>query len=174
MADKNQLQPNKMQDRIVQLVVFRLGDEEFGIPIEQINEIIRAKAITFVPGSPDFIDGVANVEGNIAVIINLKKRFSLCVKKNETAKHIIMIKQDRDLFGLLVDEVVEVLKVPAANIHDVPELVSQIDQTYISGVLSLGNRLIIIVDLNEVLTEEDLIKMSKHTADVLITGESDD
>lgn len=146
---------------IVQLIVFHLGDEEFGANIEQVREIIWRALITPIPDSPDFIKGVTNVRGEIAVVIDLKKRFFLRIKQEIEEKHIIMTEQDKNLFGLMVDEVTEVLRIPKTDIKNTPEFVTRIDRVYISGVLTIENRLIMILDLEKVLSEEELAKLSE-------------
>jgi len=149
------------EGKIIQLIVFNLGDEEFGADIAQVREIIRRGAVTPIPDSPDFIKGVTNVRGEIAVVIDLKRRFFLRIKKDTEEKHIVMTEQDKNLFGLMVDEVTEVLRIPHADIKTTPELVTRIDRVYISGVLTLENRLIMILDLEKVLSEEELAKLSE-------------
>lgn len=147
--------------KIIQLIVFNLGGEEFGVSIAQIREIIKTGPITPIPDSPDFIDGLTNVRGEISVVIDLKKRFFLRTKKEIEEKHIIMTEQDKNLFGLKVDEVTEVLRIHEEEIKTAPELVSRLDTIYIRGVLTLENRLIIILDLEKVLSEEELVKLSE-------------
>ncbi|MBE3086570.1 MAG: purine-binding chemotaxis protein CheW [Bacteroidetes bacterium] len=147
--------------KIIQLIVFNLGGEEFGVDIAQIREIIRTGPITPIPYSPDFIDGLINVRGEISVVIDLKKRFLLRIKKEIEEKHIIMTEQDKNLIGLKVDEVTEVLRIHEEEIKTAPELVDKIDTIYIRGVLILENRLIIILDLEKVLSEGELVKLSK-------------
>jgi len=146
---------------IIQLIVFHLGDEEFGADIAQVREIIRRGVVTPIPDSPDFIKGVTNVRGEIAVVIDLKRRFFLRLNKDVEEKHIVMTEQDKNLFGLMVDEVSEVLRIPQAEIKATPELVTRIDRIYISGVLTLENRLIMVLDLQKVLSEEELEKLSE-------------
>ena len=149
------------QGNIIQLIVFDLGDEEFGADIAQVREIMKKGAVTPIPDSPDFIKGVTNVRGEIAVVIDLKSRFFLRKKNEAGEKHIIMTEQDKNLFGLVVDEVSEVLRIPEAEIKATPELVTRIDRIYISGVLTLENRLIMVLDLQKVLSEEELEKLSE-------------
>jgi len=149
------------EGKIIQLIVFSLGDEEFGADIAQVREIIRMRSITPIPDSPDFIKGVTNVRGEIAVVIDLKRRFFLRAKKEVEEKHIVMTEQDKNLFGLMVDEVSEVLRIGEAEIKTTPELVTRIDRIYISGVLTLENRLIMMLDLEKVLSEEELAKLSE-------------
>ena len=151
----------EQEGKIIQLIVFHLGDEEFGADIAQVREIIRKGAVTPIPDSPDFIKGVTNVRGEIAVVIDLKRRFFLRTKKDIEEKHIVMTEQDNNLFGLMVDEVSEVLRIPEKEIKTTPELVTRIDRIYISGVLTLENRLIMILDLKKVLSEEELAKLSE-------------
>lgn len=148
------------EGKIIQLIVFHLGDEEFGADIDQVREIIKVGLITPIPDSPDFIKGVTNVRGEIAVVIDLKRRFFLRTKETEE-KHIVMREQENNLFGLMVDEVSEVLRIPQTEIKTTPELVTRIDRIYISGVLTLENRLIMILDLQKVLSEAELAKLSE-------------
>jgi len=162
-----EIQPQKRtqqareEDKIIQLIVFLLGDEEFGADITQVREIIRVGSVTPLPDSPDFIKGVTNVRGEIAVVIDLKNRFFLQTKKKIEEKHIIMTEHDNNLFGLVVDEVIEVLRIPETDIKTTPELVTRIKRIYISGILTLENRLIIMLDLTKVLSKEELIKLSE-------------
>lgn len=158
------------EGKIVQMIVFKLGDEEFGADIDQVREIIRKGTVTPIPDSPDFISGVTNVRGEIAVVIDLKNRFFLPAKKGVEEKHIVMSEQEKNFFGLMVDEVIEVLRIPQSEIKTTPGLVTKIDRVYISGVVTIENRLIIMLDLTKVLSEEELEKLSqirlKHRQDV--------
>lgn len=151
----------RKEGKIIQLIVFNLGDEEYGASIDQVREIIRTRVITPIPNSPDFIDGLTNVRGEIAVVIDLKNRFFLPTKKEIKEKHIIMTEQDKNLFGLKVDEVTEVLRIPEIEIKTAPELATKVDTDYMRGVLTIENRLIIMLDLKKVLSEEELTKLSE-------------
>lgn len=148
------------EDKTIRLVVFKLGDEEFGVPIEQVEKIIRAKAVTAIPDSPGFIAGVTNVAGEIAVVIDLMKLLALKINQGKAKRYIIMRKQHNSLFGLLVDEVSEVLLVAVTDIKPAPKLVAKIDHASLTGVVTLGSRLIILLDLDVILSEDDLIKLS--------------
>jgi len=152
----------RKEEKIVQLIVFNLGDEEFGANIDQVREIIRTRVITPIPNSPDFIDGLTNVRGEIAVVIDLKRRFFLPTKKEIKEKHIIMTEQDNNLFGLKVDEVTEVLRILETEIKATPDLVLKVDIDYVLGVLMLKDRLIVMLNLQKVLSEEELVKLSEN------------
>lgn len=153
--------PGKEESKIVELIVFNLGDEEFAAEIEQVREIISRGTITPIPDSPDFIKGVTNVRGEITVVIDLKERFFLTLKKEVESKHIVITEQEKNLYGLMVDEVTEVLRIPEKEIKSTPELVTRIDRVYMSGVITLENRLVILIDLVKVLSEEELAKLAE-------------
>ena len=147
----------------IQLVVFSLDDESFGADINQVREIVRVGMVTPIPDSPNFIRGVTNIRGEIIIVIDLKERFFLPVKKPVESKHIVITGQEGNLYGLLVDEVTEVLRIPRKDIKITPHLITKIDRVYISGVLTLENRLIMLLDLKKVLSEEDLNKLARIT-----------
>ena len=149
--------------KIIQLVVFVAGEEEFCADIGQVREIIRTTAITPIPDSPDFIRGIINVRGEVVCVIDLKGRFFLHPKKEVEPRHIIVSEQEKNLFGLLVDEVTEVLRIPVTEIKGTPGLVTKIEEKYVAGVVTLENRLIIQLDLSKVLSEEELVKLSGVT-----------
>lgn len=156
------------EEKVIQLITFNLGDEEFAADINQVREIIRVGSITPIPDSPNFIKGIANVRGEITVVVDLKERFFLSRKKEVESKHIIITEQEKNLFGLVADEVTEVLRIPETEIKPTPELVTRIDRTYVSGVITLEDRLIILLDLAKVLLKEELTRLAelatKHRA----------
>ena len=145
---------------MVQLIVFKLADQEFAAEIDQVREIITRTAITPIPDSPDFIKGVTNVRGEIAVVIDLRSRFFLPAQDGQEERHVVMTEQEKNLFGLMVDEVTEVLRMPRDTIKATPEVVTRIDRLYISGVITISNRLIMLLDLSKVLSEAELKKLS--------------
>lgn len=155
-ASSSAVPSGEEEGKIIELIVFNLGEEEFGVDIDQVREIITVEKITSIPDSPNFIKGVTNVRGEIAVVIDLATRFSLPRKSEVENKHIVITEQEKNLFGLMVDEVTEVQRIPEKVIKATPKLVSRIDRIYISGVLTLENRLIILLDLAKVLLEQEL------------------
>ncbi len=155
-ASSSAVPSGEEEGKIIELIVFNLGEEEFGADIDQVREIITVEKITSIPDSPNFIKGVTNVRGEIAVVIDLATRFSLPRKSEVENKHIVITEQEKNLFGLMVDEVTEVQRIPEKVIKATPKLVSRIDRMYISGVLTLENRLIILLDLAKVLLEQEL------------------
>ena len=151
---------------VIQLINFRLRDEEFGVDIDSVREITRVGDITHIPEAPSFIQGVINLRGQIIAVIDLAGRFGLATQeKLSDIARIVVTEVNDQTVGMLVDEVPGVLKIPEENIEPTPELIqSQIRKDYIKGVGKLKNRLIIFLDLEKVLAPsevEQLTGMSK-------------
>lgn len=149
------------EQNLVQLIVFTLGEEEFGVRIDDVREIIRTKTIIPIPDSPEFIKGIINVRGEVIMVIDLKSRFFLYTKQEMESRHIIITREEKSPFGLLVSEVTEVLRIPQERIKKAPGLVTRIREKYLSGVLTLDDRMIIILELKEVLSEDELVNLAK-------------
>lgn len=142
-------------DDMLQLVSFRLGGEEFGVDIMQVQEIIRMQNITAVPNAPDFVEGVINLRGRVIPIIDLRKRFGLEGKEHDKATRIVVVKVDEITVGLVVDEVSEVLRIPASTVEPPPPIVAGVESDYIKGVGKLDDRLLILLDLSKTLSKEE-------------------
>lgn len=138
-----------------QLVVFTLADETYGIDISTVNEIIRMQAITEVPRTPDFVEGVINLRGRIVPVIDLRKRFSLTVSEETQASRIMVVELEGLTVGMIVDSVSEVLRLPASSIEPTPAMVSGVDAAYLRGVGKWNDRLIILLDIKKVLFKEE-------------------
>lgn len=144
----------------VQFVVFRLGNEEYGIPITQVKEINRLTTATKVPKSPAFIEGIINLRGQIIPIIDMKKRFDLPLVEYTGEARVIVIQVGQQIFGIEVDAVSEVLRINTANIEKAPAIVSGIDSRYITGVAKVGERLLILLDLDKLLSDEEKLELA--------------
>lgn len=134
-----------------QLVVFKLGGEEYGIEISQVREIIRKRQITPVPRQPRYVEGVLNVRGTIIPVVNLKKRFGLAGDLT-SQPHTIIVESGDGLVGLLVESVKEVIRVPADHIHPPPTVTTGLDSEYLRGICRIGERLLIYLDVKKVVT----------------------
>ncbi|MFQ6056636.1 MAG: chemotaxis protein CheW [Methanosarcinales archaeon] len=151
-----------MQEEELQLVIFRLKNEEFGVNIHQTQEIIKKPEITRVPNAPSFVEGVINLRGRIIVVIDLNKRLGLEVEGRDENSRIIIVEVDSEVVGMLVDAVTEVLRIPKSNIETAPSLVaSQINIEYLQGVGKLKDRLLILLDLNKILSEEEIKQLKQ-------------
>lgn len=149
-------------DELLQMVVFQLGGEEFGVEIMKVQEIIRMPEITQIPQSPDFVEGVINLRGRIIVVINLDKRFNLTSKEIDEHSRIIVVEIGENVVGMIVDSVNEVLRIPVSSVDPAPELImSNISKEYITGVGKMDNRLLIFLDLAKVLDKKEVEDIAK-------------
>jgi purine-binding chemotaxis protein CheW len=135
-----------------QLVVFRLGEDYFAMLISNVNEIIRLQKITPVPKAPPFVEGVTNLRGRVIPVIDLRKRFGVAPQADGQSGRIIVVEQDARLLGMMVDAVDEVLTVPASSIEPVDEMVVSVDAQFLAGIVRLEDRLIILLDQEQVLS----------------------
>ena len=140
---------------LLQLVTFNISQEEFGVDILKVQEIIRTMEITKVPRSPDFVEGVINLRGKVIPIIDLRMRFGMESRPHDSQTRIIVIELSGMIVGFVVDSVSEVLRIPASTVEPPPAVVSGIESEYISGVGKLDDRLLILIDLDKLLTSGD-------------------
>ena|ERR1700690_639027 len=139
-------------ERVLQVVSFRLGEEEYGLEILKVQEIIRKPELTRVPNSPRCVEGVINLRGKVIPIVGLRKRFGLCARENDKATRIIVIEVSGEIMGFEVDSVSEVLRVPIETVEPPPRLSRQSNE-YVSGVGKLQNRLLLLLDVTRLITE---------------------
>ncbi len=149
-------QLQKRDDELLQLVTFSIGEEEFGVDILKVQEIIRTMEITKVPRAQDFVEGVINLRGKVIPIIDLRRRFGFTSKEHDKHTRIIVIEINNMIVGFVVDSVSEVLRIPAATVEPPPPVVAGVESEYISGVGKLEDRLLILLDLDKLLSGEDM------------------
>jgi purine-binding chemotaxis protein CheW len=146
----------KKDDELIQLVTFSIGEEEFGVDILKVQEIIRTMEITKVPRAQVFVEGVINLRGKVIPIIDLRRRFGLSSKAHDKHTRIIVIEINNMIVGFVVDSVSEVLRIPSGTVEPPPPVVAGMDSEYINGVGKLQDRLLILLDLDKLLSSEDL------------------
>ncbi|MBI1911733.1 MAG: chemotaxis protein CheW [Deltaproteobacteria bacterium] len=140
---------------ILQLVTFRLGNEEFSLDILKVQEIIRHMDLTRVPRTPEFVDGVINLRGRVIPVLDLRKRFGLKEDEKTNETRIIVVDIDNTTVGLKVDAVSEVLRLPADTVEPPPAIVTGAESDYIKGVGKLDGRLLILLDVAKILTHTE-------------------
>jgi len=145
----------QVNEMIYQLVSFVVENEEFGVDILKVQEIIRTVEITRVPKSPEFVEGVINLRGKIVPVIDLRKRFGIAKKDHDNETRIIVVELSDKVVGFLVDKVKEVIRVEKSIIEPPPELTTSIKANYITGVAKLQDRLLILLDLDKVLSSDE-------------------
>lgn len=152
-------------EAIVQLIVFRLGDEEYGIRIEQVKEVTVTPEVTKMPKTPAFIKGIANLRGDIIAIVDLEERFQLrrAGRDMPDASFTIAVEAPGYTIGLLVREVPRPLTLPLSVIEPAPEFLQDSGQRdkYLEGIAKLqdGSSVIIVLDMHKLLTPTEILRL---------------
>ena len=143
----------------IQLVVFMLkqGDMvcEYGVPITQVQEIITMTRPTQLPQAPDFVEGIINLRGKIIPIIDLKKRFHMGTSDITNDTRSVVVEVEGQTVGIIVDEVSEVLRLANSDIEPAPAIIGGITAEYLTGVGKIEGRLLILLDMNKILTDQE-------------------
>lgn len=158
-----------------QYVVFSVKLQEFGFRAMQVREISRVLSTTEVPNAPPYIDGILNLRGELASVINFRKKFGFEPKEHDEDTRIIIVEHGDFPIGIVVDSVEEVLKIPDEVVQKLPESpVTTVATDVITGVGMLENRLIILLDVDSVLTGTELIEFESIKQMVEETKEKGD
>jgi purine-binding chemotaxis protein CheW len=138
------------------VIVFQLKDEEFAVSVQQIGSIERIQTITRVPNTANFVKGVINLRGVVTPIIDLRSRLGIEATDFNESTRIIIVNLDEIDVGLIVDAANDVIDIPIDSIEPAPEVIGAVNDDYIEGVAKLDNRLLILLDLKKVLTNEEI------------------
>jgi purine-binding chemotaxis protein CheW len=138
----------------IQLVVFDLASEHYGVDISDVREIMRMQNITKVPGAVSYVEGVINLRGKVLPVLDLRKRLGLKVAEQTEESRIVVVDIADGEVGVIVDAVTEVLRVPNASIEPPSSMVAQGNSDYLRGIAKLTDRLIILLDLNKLLSSK--------------------
>lgn len=144
---------------LLQLVSFTIDREEFGVDILKVQEINRMFQITKVPNAPDYVDGVINLRGRVIPVIDLRTKLGLSRKEHDKDTRIIVVELNGKTIGFIVDKVKEVLRIPSSIIEPPPDMVAGMNAEYITAVGKLEDRLLILLDLEKILTGSDKKEM---------------
>ncbi len=139
----------------LQCVTFTLEDEIYGIDVMQVQEVLREVEVAPVPGAPHYVLGIINLRGNVVSVIDARTRFGLPTKESDDMTRIIVIEAQQQIIGILVDSVAEVVDIKRKDIDTAPNVGNSETAKYIDGVVSRGDNLLILVDLNKLLSEEE-------------------
>jgi purine-binding chemotaxis protein CheW len=137
----------------IQLVVFDLASEYYGINISDVREIMRMQSITRVPGAYSFVEGVINLRGNVLPVIDLRKRLGLKISDHTKESRIVVVDINSNEIGVIVDAVTEVLRVPKSAIEPASSVITNTSSNYLWGIAKLPDKLIILIDPDKALSE---------------------
>ncbi|MCP3427847.1 chemotaxis protein CheW [Opacimonas viscosa] len=148
-------QSGSEKDEVLQWVTYCLADETYGINVMQVQEVLRYTEIAPVPGAPDYVLGIINLRGNVVTVIDTSSRFGLLPGEVTDNTRIVIIESENNVVGILVDSVAEVVYLKTSEIDSTPNVGTEESAKFIQGVSNREDGLLILVDLNKLLTEEE-------------------
>jgi len=144
----------KTKENMRQLVIFKLSGEEYGCDIDRVKEVLKMVKITPLPETLDFIEGVINLRGEVIPVLDLRKRIGLEKEQSFDNSSIVIVETAKNTAGLIVDSVTEVLNIEEKNVHESTGEQGGKKAKLIEGVGKADERLLLILNLNEVITPE--------------------
>jgi len=145
----------KTENELLQLVTFRIGNEEFGFNIFQVKEINKMMDITQIPNSIGAVKGVVNLRGSVIPVVSLREKLGFSEVEDTNNTRIIVVDYQSKSIGFVVDEVNEVLRIDSSTIEPAPAMTTNVESAFISGVAKLENRLLILLELDKILVQDE-------------------
>jgi purine-binding chemotaxis protein CheW len=139
-----------------QFISFSVGDEEYGLELLRVKEVIRIREITWLPKAPSFVKGIINLRGDVIPIIDLRDKFGLPAKDNTAMTRVIVVEVEGRLMGMVVDSASQVVRIPADQIDPPPPVLGGLSQEFITGVGKLDDKLIILLNADAILTVDEI------------------
>jgi purine-binding chemotaxis protein CheW len=154
-----------MQDYL-QVVTFRLDQEEYAIEITSVKEIILVEGVTRVPQMPSWVEGIINLRGNVIPVLDLRKRFGLPIVELGEHGRIVVARQESRIIGLIVDAVSQVMKLPRSDIQDPPDTIAGLAGDYLVGIAKVDKRLLMVLDIERILSTDEQTDLAKPLGDL--------
>jgi len=156
------------RDGDAKLLTFLLDQQEYGIHILEAREVVGQMHVDPIPRTPDFMKGVINLRGKIIPVIDLRTRFDMNPGEPTKESCVVVVEMDGLLTGMAVDFLVGVVTVESEQLEPSPRLGSNIHTEYISGIAKLGERVVIVLDMNTILSNEELVELDKNATAAMV------
>lgn len=144
-----------MDNKEIKILIFSINGGYYAADIMEVERILGYEPATKLPDVPEFVDGVINYEGKVLPVISLSKRFNIENSKITSNSKLIVVKYENGNIGVIVDLVSEVKDVSSDNIEEPPEVVSGISKRYLKGLIKMDNKIIIFLNMAQILSEEE-------------------
>ncbi|RDE22437.1 chemotaxis protein CheW [Motiliproteus coralliicola] len=148
------------EDPVLQYVTFRLEEETYGINVMQVQEVLRYSEIAPVPGAPTYVLGIINLRGNVVTVIDTRQRFGLMPADVTDNTRIVIIEVEKQVIGILVDAVSEVVYLNQSEIEKAPNVGTEESAKFIQGVCHKDEQLLILVELDKMMTDDEWSEIS--------------
>ena len=138
-----------------QFISFSIGEEEYGLELLRVKEVIRIREITWLPKAPSFVKGIINLRGDVIPIIDLRDKFGLEPRETTTMTRVIVVEIEGRLMGMVVDSASQVVRIPSDQIDPPPPMLGGFSREFITGVGKLEDKLVVLLNADAVLTLEE-------------------
>jgi purine-binding chemotaxis protein CheW len=145
---------------VKQLISFTVGAEEYGLELLRVKEVIRMRQITWLPKAPSCVKGIINLRGDVIPIIDLRERFGLASQEKSAMTRVIVVDVEGKSVGMVVDSASQVVRVPADQFDPPPSVMGAESRDFITAVGKLGEKLIIMIDIDRILSTEELSQIA--------------
>lgn len=153
-----------VQGKQTKQVIFKLGNEEYGLDIMLVNAIEKYVDLVRIPNAPTYIRGIINLRGDIIPVFNLRKKFGLPEREQDDNTKLIVTKSHNILMAYEVDEVTEILEIPVSNISETPTIVKGPDTAYMKAVANINGRMLVLIDHDGIISENDKVNIESFIA----------
>lgn len=160
MSESRNMVEKAAEDEVLQWVTFKLENEIYGVNVMQVQEVLRYSEIAPVPGAPNYVIGIINLRGNVVTVIDTRIRFGLMPSEVSENSRIVIIEAEKQVIGILVDGVAEVVYLRSSEIDIAPNVGTDESAKFIQGVSNREGELLILVDLNKFLNDEEWDELS--------------
>ena len=151
----------EVNEELNMMIGFTIGDEEYGVDIQTVKEVIRIEQITRLPRSPLFVKGVINLRGDIIPIIDLRERFGIERQDYVDTSRIIVVEMEGKSIGMVVDSVESVIRLSQDDVVPPPSLVGGLSEKYLNGVGKFGEKLIVLLNIDRILSMEEFDELDR-------------
>jgi len=145
-----------VRDATREVLVFVIGKEEYGVDILKVQEIRGYEKVTAIPSAPDYLKGVVNLRGTIVPVIDMRIKFKLPDPSYDSFTVVVILKLSSRVIGIVVDAVSDVVRLAANDVKEAPRLGSVVDSTYLTGVATLDDRMVLLLDIEKFLSSGEL------------------
>ena len=158
---EKQIEDTTSGDELAQMISFAVGEEDYGINIQTVKEVIRIREITQLPKASNFVKGVINLRGDVIPVIDLREKFGLQHEEYTDLTRVIVVDVEEKSIGMVVDSVSHVIKISQNDIEPPPPLVGGVSGEYLKGVGKIGEKLIILINIEKILTVDEKVELEK-------------
>ncbi len=145
---------------VKQLISFTVGAEEYGLELLRVKEVIRMRQITWLPRAPSCVKGIINLRGDVIPIVDLRERFGLQAQEQSAMTRVIVVEVEARLVGMVVDSASQVVRIPADQFEPPPTVMGEASKDFITAVGKTGDKLIIMIDVDRILSTEEMSQIA--------------